>query len=84
MTRYILKLLGLIPYDRLEDTADFIIAEFETKRNEIRRISLEDMDKLNPAKDGEKIQKILLQMNRDMTSLYEKETILLEFLNKIK
>jgi hypothetical protein len=84
MINYILKLIGLVPYNRLEETADFIIAEFETKRNEIRRLSLDDMDKCNPAKDGEKIQKILLQMNRDMTSLYEKETILREFLTKVK
>jgi hypothetical protein len=84
MIKFILRFFGLVPYDRLEMAVSEIVSEFELKRNEIRKVSLDEMDKLSPTKDGEKIQKILLQMNRDLTTLYEKETVLRELLTKVK
>ena len=54
------------------------------KYERLSKVSLDEMDKLSPTKDGEKIQKILLQMNRDLTTLYEKETVLRELLTKVK
>jgi tetrahydromethanopterin S-methyltransferase subunit G len=84
MIKFILRFLGLVPYDRLEMSVSEIVSEFELKKNEIRRISLDEMDKLTPTKDGEKIQKLLLQMNRDIAILYEKELVLRELLTKVK
>lgn len=84
MIKFILRFLGLVPYDRLEMAVSEIVSEFELKKNDIRRTSLDEMDKLNPTKDGEKIQKLLLQMNRDIAVLYEKELVLRELLTKVK
>lgn len=84
MIKFILRFLGLVPYDRLEMAVSEIVSEFELKKNEIRRTSLDEMDKLNPTKDGEKVQKLLLQMNRDIAVLYEKELVLRELLTKVK
>lgn len=84
MVNYILRLVGLVPYTRIEDSIDDIISEFEIKRAELRKASLDEIETLNPTKDGEKIQKILMEMNRGMNSMYEKEIVLRELLTKVK
>lgn len=84
MINYVLNLVGLVPYTRIEDSIDDIISEFEIKRAELRKASLDEIETLNPTKDGEKIQKILMEMNAGMNSMYEKEIVLRELLTKVK
>lgn len=84
MINYVLNLVGLVPYTRIEDSIDDIISEFEIKRSELRKASLDEIETLNPTKDGEKIQKILMEMNAGMNSMYEKEIVLRELLTKVK
>lgn len=82
--KFLQKLTGVVMYSQLDESLDEIIASLEHSRNEIRRLCFDEMDKLNPTKDGEKIQRLLLQMNRDITSTYEKEKVLREYIASVK
>ena len=61
-----------------------IVQDEEFERNEKRKITLNEIENLDVKNDAEKIQKILINMNRDLTASYEKEKILLQFINLIK
>lgn len=81
--KFIRKIVGVITTTEIEDSLNEIVAELEHSRNTIRKETFEEMDKLNPVKDGEKIQRLLLQMNKDLTLSYEKEKVLREFISKL-
>lgn len=82
--KFIQKLTGLVTYAQLEESLNEIIVELEHTRNDLRRICFDEMDKLNPTKDGEKIQRLLIQMNRDITASYEKEKVLRDYISQVK
>ena len=78
------RFFGVVSNDRIDSALAIMVAEMENDRNDIRKKALETVDKLDVTKEGDKVASILLQMNRDLTSLYERETILREFINKLK
>lgn len=82
--KFIQKLLGVATYSQLEESLNEIIVDLEHSRNELRKVCFDEMDKLNPTKDGEKIQRLLIQMNRDITASYEKEKVLREYIAQVK
>jgi len=78
------RFFGVVSNDRIDSALAIMVAEMENDRNDTRKKALETVDKLDVTKEGDKVASILLQMNRDLTSLYERETILREFINKLK
>lgn len=78
------RFFAVVSFDRINDTLTEIVAEEEHNRNKIRKDILTEMDKLSPIKDGEKIQELLINMNRQLTLSYEKEIYLREFIDKFK
>jgi hypothetical protein len=78
------RFFGVVSNDRIDSALAAMVAEMENDRNDIRKKALETVDKLDVTKEGDKVASILLQMNRDLTSLYERETTLREFINKLK
>jgi len=78
------RFFGVVSNDRIDSALAVMVAEMENGRNDTRKKALETVDKLDVTKEGDKVASILLQMNRDLTSLYERETILREFINKLK
>jgi len=78
------RFFGVVSNDRIDSALAIMVAEMENDRNDIRKKALEAVDKCDVTKEGDRVASILLQMNRDLTSLYEKETILREFINKLK
>ena len=78
------RLLSSVSYDQINDVVAKIVQDEEFERNEIRKIALIEIEKLDVKEDAEKIQKILINMNRDLTTSFEKETFLLQFVNQIK
>jgi len=82
--KFIERMLGVITYAKIESALVEVIADNESQRNSIRKEALESMDKLNPTKDGTAIQQLLLQMNRDLTASYERETTLRKFVAAVK
>ena len=78
------RFFGVVSNDRIDSALAVMVAEMENDRNDTRKKALETVDKLDVTKEGDKVASILLQMNRDLTSLYERETILREFINKLK
>jgi hypothetical protein len=75
---------SFVSFDSINNTLTEIVAEEEDNRNKIRKDILTEMDKLSPTKDGEKIQELLINMNRQLTFSYEKEIYLREFIDKFK
>lgn len=82
--KFLQKLIGVVTYSEIEYRFDELVAEFEHKRNKLRKEAFDEIEKLNPTKDGEKLQKLFIQMNRDITTSYEQETTLREFVSKLK
>jgi hypothetical protein len=78
------RFFGVVSNDRIDSTLAIMVAEMENDRNDTRKKALLEVDKCDVTKEGDRVAAILLQMNRDLTSLYEKETILREFINKLK
>ena len=78
------RLLGSVSYDQVNEAMAKIIQEEEFERNDKRKKALEQIESLDVKLDAEKIQKILIDLNRDLTKSYEIETTLREFVNKIK
>ena len=78
------RLLGSVSYEQINDVVAKIVQDEEFERNEKRKIALIEIEKLDVKEDAEKIQKILINMNRDLTTSYEKENFLLQFVNQIK
>jgi hypothetical protein len=78
------RLLGSVSYDKINEAIAKIVQDEEIERNEKRKIALNEIESLDFKYDAEKIQKILINMNRDLTASYEKEKSLLEFVNLIK
>jgi hypothetical protein len=78
------RFFAVVSFDRINNTLTEIVAEEEDNRNKIRKDILTEMDKLSPTKDGEKIQELLINMNRQLTFSYEKEIYLREFIDKFK
>jgi hypothetical protein len=80
----IYRLLKIVSYESMNEVLAKIIQEEEVRRNNIRKDSLDEIDKTDVVKDAEKIQRIMINMNRDLTTSYEKEKLLLEFINLVK
>lgn len=78
------RFFGVVSIDRLDDVLGQIVASMETDRNDIRKKALAEVDKCDVKTEGDRVAAILLQMNRDLTSLFERETILREFVSKLK
>jgi hypothetical protein len=78
------RFFGVVSNDRIDSALATMVAEMENDRNDIRKKALEAVDKCDVTKEGDRVASILLQMNRDLTSLYERETTLREFINKLK
>jgi len=78
------RFFGVVSIDRIDDVLGQIVAVMEEDRNDIRKKALAEVDKCNVKSEGEKVADILLQMNRDLTSSFERETILREFVSKLK
>jgi hypothetical protein len=78
------RLLGCVSYDHINEAMARIVQDEEYRRNENRKLALIEIEKLDIKNDAEKIQKTLINMNRDLTTSYEKEKFLLEFINLIK
>lgn len=82
--KFIQKIIGITTHTNLDESLTEIVAELEHARNELRKVCFDEMEKLNPTKDGEKIQRLLIQMNRDITASYEKEKVLREYVAQVK
>jgi len=78
------RILGSVSYEQINEAVAKIVQDEEFERNEKRKIALIEIEKLDVKEDAEKIQKILINMNRDLTTSYEKEKFLLQFVNLIK
>jgi hypothetical protein len=78
------RFFGVVSIDRLDDVLGQIVAVMETDRNDIRKKALLEVDKCDVKSEGDRVAAILLQMNRDLTSSFEQETILREFASKLK
>jgi hypothetical protein len=78
------RILGSVSYERINEAMAKIVQDEEMERNEKRKITLNEIENLDVKNDAEKIQKILNNMNRDLTASYEIEKILLQFINLIK
>lgn len=78
------RMLGAVSHETINEALAKIVQDLEITRNKKRREVLETIEKLNVKDDAEKIQYLLIELNRDLTSSYEKEKCLLEFLNIIK
>ena len=78
------RFFGVVSIDRLDDVLGQIVASMETDRNDIRKKALAEVDKCDVKTEGDRVAAILLQMNRDLTSLFEKEVTLREFVSKLK
>lgn len=78
------RILGSVSIEQINDAVAKIVQDEEFERNEKRKIALNEIEKLDVKEDAEKIQKILINMNRDLTTSYEKEKFLLQFVNLIK
>jgi len=80
----IYRFLKIVSYEYMNEILAKIVQEEVEKRNKIRKDSLDDIEKIDVVKDAEKIQRIMINMNRDLTTSYEKEKLLLEFINLAK
>jgi hypothetical protein len=78
------RILGSVSIEQINDAVAKIVQDEEFERNEKRKIALNEIENLDVKEDAEKIQKILINMNRDLTTSYEKEKFLLQFVNLIK
>ena len=81
--KFLQRLIGIVSLSDLNESLDEIVAELEYNRNKIRKEVFEEMEKINVSKEGEKLQKLLIQMNRDIAASYEKETVLRDFISKL-
>ena len=71
-------------YETMNEVLAKIIQELEQERNKLRKNCLEEMENNVLSNQAEKVQKTMVNMNRDLTVSYEKEKILLEFINLLK
>lgn len=78
------RFFAVASHDRIARESAVIIADLEETRNDIRKKSLSEIDKLNPKEEGEKVAEILLRMNREISMAYEKEAVLREFIDRLK
>lgn len=81
---FLARLINVVTYSKINSSLATIVAELEQQRNKARRSSLEQIEKLNITKDAEKVQNILLQLNQELITSYEKETTLRNFINELK
>jgi|688.fasta_scaffold23727_22 hypothetical protein len=80
----LIKLLNIVTYQKLESVLNELLAEQETIRNSIRKRVTEELSLLDATKDGLKIQKELLEMNKDLSMSYEKESFIRKYIDKLK
>ncbi len=80
----IYRFLKIASYESMNEVLAKIIQDEEIKRNKLRKESLDEIEKTDVIKDAEKIQKIMINMSRDLTTSYEKEKMLLEFINMVQ
>lgn len=80
----IYRFLGITSFENMNEALAKLVQELETQRNNIRKESLEKIESLEVEKDPIKVKKIMIDMNRDLTTSYEKEKFLLEFINMLK
>lgn len=80
----IYRFLGITSFENMNEVLAKLVQELETQRNNIRKESLEKIESLEVEKDPIKVKKIMIDMNRDLTTSYEKEKFLLEFINMLK
>lgn len=78
------RFFAVVSYDRMREIFSSRAMEFEESRNKIRKTALDEIEKLQIHQDGVKIQEIMIQMNRDLTSTYEKEKELRQFIDLCK
>lgn len=77
------QIFNLVSIDEINVTFDKMIMEHENERNEIRKNVLKQIESLDLKTEGETIQKLLLDMNKDLTSSYEKEIFLRSFIDTL-
>lgn len=77
------QIFNLVSIDEINVTFDKMIMEHENERNEIRKNVLKQIESLDVKTEGETIQKLLLDMNKDLTSSYEKEIFLRSFIDTL-
>lgn len=84
MLKVIGDFFGLITVDKVDSEFGALMAQYEQKRNIIRKDNMEQLRSLDVTKDGAKIQSILTKMNDEISLSYEKEMAVREFIGKIK
>lgn len=82
--KYFYRLIGASSYEHMNECLAKLVQEQEILRNEKRRKTLEDIEKLDVKNDADKVQSLLIGLNRDLTTSYEKEKFVLEFINSLK
>jgi hypothetical protein len=82
--KFLEKIVGVIPKYKLEIALTEVIASSEHLRNDIRKKAFEELDKLDPIKQGERVAEVLTRMNSELTSSYEKEIAIRDFIGKLK
>lgn len=84
MFKLLERSFGFIGKKRLDNVLDEFIADAETQRNAVRKKSIEDLDKLDPVKQGEKVADVLTNMNNELSRSYEQEIAIREFVDKLR
>jgi hypothetical protein len=82
--KYFYRLIGASSYEQMNECLAKLVQEEEISRNEKRKVTLEQIEKLDVRNDADKIQSLLINLNRDLTTSYEKEKFVLEFVNSLK
>lgn len=80
----IYRFLGITSFEKMNEVLAKLIQDLEIQRNNIRKESLEKIENSDSEKDPQKVKKIMIDLNRDLTTSYEKEKFLLEFINLLK
>lgn len=82
--KYFYRLIGASSYEHMNECLAKLVQEEEVSRNEKRKNTLNEIENLDIKNDADKIQSLLINLNRDLTTSYEKEKFVLEFINSLK
>jgi hypothetical protein len=83
MKEIIEKFFNMISKEKISSAFTESIVNLEEERKNIRKDSLDEIEKYDPLKDGQKIKDVLMTMNKEISNSYEREIFLREFISKL-
>lgn len=78
------RMIGSVSYEQINDALAKIVQDEEHLRNKLRKETLDSIENKEIIFDNDKIQKLMVELNRDLTTSYERERLLHQFINLIK